>query len=254
MSLKRLRRSLGTVLFVALIGGMLAPALAAQAGSTITHGTVVALQGTPHLWIADADGVLHWGGDTRALAGRYINWSDRVEVTLAQLQALERGDPWLSSGLLKDGDPIYLVKWETDWDQPRLFHIQSIADVELFGIDTDNYGDFVLDRAAWEAEYGFSVDDLQTSTLPPATPSSDSGAQDGQTAVIPGQSRQDDDDDDDDGDDATATATATDTATATGDQTATATATATDDGTSVTNTATDDTDVTDDSGDTNTTS
>ena len=85
---------------------------------------------------------------------------DRIEVSLAQLQALERGDPWLSAGLLKDGDPIYLAKWETEWDQPRLFHIQSIADVELFGINADNYGDFVFDRSAWEAEYGFSVDDL----------------------------------------------------------------------------------------------
>ena len=237
MFMKRPRTYVGAVLFVALIGGMLAPALTARAGGTITHGTVVALQGTPHLWIADSDGVLHWGGDTRALAGRHVNWNDRVEVSLAQLEALERGDPWLSAGLLKDGDPIYLVKWETDWEEPRLFHIQSIADVELFGIDAGNYGDLVLDRSAWEAEYGFSVDDLETSTLPPAAPSSDSGAQDGQTAVIPGQSRQDDDDDDDDDDDATATTTdtATDTTdgqpalTTTATDTATPTATATDD-------------------------
>ena len=95
--LTRLRGLLGAILVTVLISGMLAPALAAGAGTTITHGTVVGLQGTPHLWIADADGVLHWGGDTRALAGRHINWGDRVEVSLAQLQGLERGDPWLSS-------------------------------------------------------------------------------------------------------------------------------------------------------------
>lgn len=219
---------------------MLAPALAAGAGITISHGTVVGLQGTPHLWIADTEGVLHWGGDTRALAGRTINWDDRVEVSLEQLQDLERGDPWLSLGLLKDGDPIYLPKWETEWDEPRLFHIQSIADVELFGINSDNYGDFVLDRSAWESEYGFSVDDLQTSSLPPAT--SNPATHDGQSAVMSGQTRQDDDDEDDDDDSATATDTAT--ATATGDQTATATATATDDGTSITNTSTDDTGLT----------
>ena len=230
----------GAVLIVVLLGGMLAPALAAQAGGTITHGTVVALRGTPHLWIADADGVLHWGGDTRALAGRHINWNDRLEVSLSQLLDLERGDPWLSAGLLKDGDPIYLVKWETGWAEPQLLHIQSIADVEVFGIDSDNYGDFVRDRSAWESEYGFSVDDLSTSPLPPATPTP--STQDGQSAVMPSQTRQDDDDDDEDDGDDSATATDTATATATGDQTATATATATDDGLSLTATGTDDTD------------
>ncbi|MCY3914053.1 MAG: hypothetical protein OXG43_12545 [Chloroflexi bacterium] len=240
--MRRLRWRLGAVLFAVLIFGMLAPALAAGTSATISHGTVVGLQGTPHLWIADAEGVLHWGGDTRALAGRTINWDDRVEVSVEQLQDLERGDPWLSLGLVKDGDPIYLPKWETDWAEPQLFHIQSIADVELFGINSDNYGDFVLDRSAWESEYGFSVDDLQTSPLPPAT--SNPATQDGQSAVMSGQTRQDDDDDDeDDDDDNTGTATATATDTATGDQTATATATATDDGTSITSTATNSTDL-----------
>ena len=33
-------------------------------------GAVIALEGTVHLWIADQNGVLHWGGDTRALRAR----------------------------------------------------------------------------------------------------------------------------------------------------------------------------------------
>ena len=32
-----------------------------QAQETYQHGTVVALQGTPHLWFADEQGVLHMG-------------------------------------------------------------------------------------------------------------------------------------------------------------------------------------------------
>ena len=143
---------------------------AAQAQGPFAHGAVVALQGTPHLWLADAQGVLHWGGDTRALAGRHVNWSDRTEVSLAHLRTLPVGDPWLSAGLLKYGDPIYLVKWETDWARPRLFHIQSIADVELFGINGSNYGAFVLDRATWEARYGMSAADLERAVLPAAVP------------------------------------------------------------------------------------
>ena len=88
---------------------------------------------------------------------------------MAQLQGLNRGDPWLTAGLLKDGAPIYLVKWETDWAAPRLFHIQSIADVELFGINGSNYGSYVLDVGTWEQRYGISVAGLPRYILPAAT-------------------------------------------------------------------------------------
>ena len=146
-----------------------APVVEVQAQGAFAHGAVVALQGTPHLWIADEWGILHWAGDTWALDGRYVRWDSRSEVTLAQLQGLNRGDPWLSAGLLKDGDAIYLVKWETDWLHPQLLHIQSIADVELFGINGSNYGYFVWDRGAWEQTWGISASGLQRSTLSAAT-------------------------------------------------------------------------------------
>ena len=118
--MKSIRSWFSAVVVAALLGSMLAPVSAVQARGAFAPGTVVALQGTPHLWFADAQGVLHWGGDTRALAGRHINWNNRVEVSLEQLRTLPGGDPWLSAGLLKDGDPIYLVKWETEWAEPRL--------------------------------------------------------------------------------------------------------------------------------------
>ena len=170
--MKSMRPWFSTVVAVAFIGSMLAPALTVQARSTFAPGTVVALQGTPHLWFADDQGVLHWGGDTRALAGRNINWNNRVEVSLEQLRTLPGGDPWLSTGLLKDGDPIYFPKWETEWAAPRLFHIQSIRDVELFGINGSNYGALVLERPVWESRSGFSAADLQRSTLPVSVPPS----------------------------------------------------------------------------------
>ena len=74
------RRSL-VVLAIAVAAFMALPL--AQAQQVFVPGAVVALEGTPHLWIADEQGVLHWGGDTRALAGRHINWSARTEVSLA---------------------------------------------------------------------------------------------------------------------------------------------------------------------------
>ena len=160
-----------TWLIVLVVAGVLiGPAAAApvvQAQGMFGHGTVVALRGTPHLWVADRQGVLHWAGDTRALGDKYVRWGreSRVEVTLEQLRRLTRGDPWLSAGLLKDGAPIYLVKWENGWTEPRLLHIQSIGDVELFGINGGNYGSFVLDRPTWEARFGRSVAGLQRSAL-----------------------------------------------------------------------------------------
>ena len=132
-------------------------------------GTVFALAGTNHLWFADEQGVLHWGGDTRALAGKSINWGTRSELSLQQLLAYRRGDPWLSAGLLKIGDPIYFVKWETVEARPRLQYILSIRDVELFGIDESNYGRYVKELAAWEREFGFDAATLSKEVLPPAT-------------------------------------------------------------------------------------
>ena len=149
-----------------------APALAGPTPQQLaTAASVVALSGTPHLWIADEQGVLHWGGDTRALAGKSINWSDQQQVTLDQLRAFRIGDPWLSAGLLKLGDPIYLVKWETTDASPTLLHIQSIQDVELFGINGGNYGALVLDQIAWESRFRMSAAGLARGVLASAVPS-----------------------------------------------------------------------------------
>ena len=166
--LRHLRARLLALVAAGILSSTLVPTLPAQAQTSFAHGTVVALHGTPHLWFADAQGVLHWGGDTRALAGKHIAWNNRIEVTLDRLRTLPIGDPWLSAGLLKDGDPIYLVKWEADWELPQLLHIQSIKDVELFGINGSNYGNFVLDKGTWEQRFGIAAAGLQRGVLAPA--------------------------------------------------------------------------------------
>ena len=185
---------LGIRRFTALAVALVALSLTAAAPKSLAPGAVVGLAGTPHLWIADSAGVLHWGGDTRALAGKHVNWSDRRDVSLTELQTLPIGDPWLSAGLLKDGDPIYLVKWETEWPQPQLLHIQSIKDVELFGIDGSNYGNFVLDKATWEQRYGIDAGSLPRDRLaaavavsaPPAVSPPPDTSWTGVPAVAPG--------------------------------------------------------------------
>src|SRR5688572_2729915 len=74
-----------------------APAAAAPATQGgLPRGMVIALVNTPHLWVADDQGVLHWGGDTRALAGKFVDWGNRWDVELSVLRLFPRGDPWLS--------------------------------------------------------------------------------------------------------------------------------------------------------------
>jgi hypothetical protein len=156
-----------------LIGAMTALLAAGGGGASRTQaapvrlprGAVVSLAGTAHLWFADDDGTLHWGGDTRGIAGKAVDWGNRVEMTLAEIKAQRRGDPWLSAGLIKIGDPIYFVKWESADPAPRLLHILSIADVELFGINSANYGAMVMDQGPWETKFGFPVASLTRGEL-----------------------------------------------------------------------------------------
>jgi hypothetical protein len=147
-----------------------APAPAPGTGplANLAPGSVVALRGTPHLWLVGADGALHWVGDTRALAGQPVSWDSRVEVDAPTLRAARIGDPFLSAGLVRRNGPIYLAKWEQGQAQPTLLHIQSIADLGLFGITGDNYGRFVLEEPAWNQRYGFTAATLPSGELQPA--------------------------------------------------------------------------------------
>ena len=163
------RTALAASLSLALAAGAVTPVMADPLTQIPAAGAVVGLAGTAHPWIADALGVLHWAGDTRALAGKNVQWGNRSEVSLTQLQGMQRGDPWLTAGLLKSGDPIYFVKWETTQAAPQMLRIQSISDVELFGINSSNYGTMVLDEIAWERAYPFDFETLVKGTLPGAT-------------------------------------------------------------------------------------
>ena len=156
----------------AVVGGLLALVISVQtasAGATPQDGLVVALAGTPHLWVAEG-GSLHWAGDTRALANRVVAWGSRIEVSLADLRQMAIGDPWLSTGLVKEGDRISLAKWESSASSPSLLHIQAIADVETFGINGTNYGRMVIDGGDWERQTGFRLATVARGTLDPAVP------------------------------------------------------------------------------------
>ena len=110
-------------------------------------------------------------GPLRRLGKHHYVWLHYLTGTRDGYTFVDIGDPWLSLGLLKDGDPIYLPKWETNWQVPKLYHILSIKDVEIFGINETNYGKFVIDKPEWERRYGFKASTLEHHSLPSTVPS-----------------------------------------------------------------------------------
>jgi hypothetical protein len=96
-------------------------------------------------------------------------------VGAADIRALPRGEPWLSTPLVRIDQPgwpdgagaMYLPKWEQGQAQPTLLHIRSIEDVQLFGITQDNWGRLVKDAPAWQGEIGLAPAALPRGVLPP---------------------------------------------------------------------------------------
>jgi hypothetical protein len=74
--MSRLLLALTVTLLLWLLPALALAAPSPQAIAT-SQGAVLRLAGTPHLWVADEQGVLHWAGDTRALSGKVIDWSIR---------------------------------------------------------------------------------------------------------------------------------------------------------------------------------
>jgi hypothetical protein len=157
------------------------PALAAPAPAHVVPGQVVAVSGTPNLWITDSQGVIHFASDPRALAGRTVDWSAQLDLPADQLATLPIGDPWLSMALVQIGGSIYLPQLGAGASAPTLFRIQSPADLAQIGVDADNYGRFVLDTATWEQRYDLPLNrvqfdgDFQLTPLP-AAPAPESGS------------------------------------------------------------------------------
>ena len=89
-----LRSVISLALVAAILGaGSVLDVRGTSAQCSFTPGTPVQLAGTPHLFVVDDAGVLHWAGDTRALAGRTVNWGSQCAVSLSELSAAPRGDP-----------------------------------------------------------------------------------------------------------------------------------------------------------------
>ena len=143
----------------------LIPALAIAASFAAVHaqpaaaaglppGQVLRLDGTDHLWVVDAQGAAHLASGPAVLAGKPVNWADVRVETVAGLAALPKGAPYLTADLVKIGDAIYVPQFAADGTTPTLLRVQNPADLALFGINDANYGQLVLDPAAWQQRYG----------------------------------------------------------------------------------------------------
>jgi hypothetical protein len=176
MKMKRLL-SLAPVALAALAASTMGAISVAAAPVSVrpTPGQVVAVSGTPNLWIADSQGVLHFASDPVALAGQSVDWQSRVDLTADELETLSVGAPWLSMALVRIGDQIYVPQWDprTNASAPTLRHIQTTDDLTMLGVGAGNYQEIVLDEATWEQRYGLSIDEVAFGgdlvlTLPPA--------------------------------------------------------------------------------------
>ena len=166
-------------LLVSLLPAYL-PAAAASLPSDYQHGDLVAVSGSPHLYLVSSGSVC-WLADTRAAAQQAINWGRRHEVAVDQLESWRSsgvlGDPFLSFPLVRQEPPpagmtccpMYLAKQETEEPQPRLLWIKNLRDVELFGITTQNYGRFVVEAPQFQDQHGHDVNALVRADLEPLT-------------------------------------------------------------------------------------
>ena len=86
-------RVLTRILVLALVlGTAIIPNSLASAWRT-QHGSIIQLHGTPHLWLADEQGIYHWVGDTRALSGKHALWDSKRFVSIHELVTFPVGDP-----------------------------------------------------------------------------------------------------------------------------------------------------------------
>jgi hypothetical protein len=158
------RKWFATLAPFAIAGTLLvgAPALAAPAPVEIVPKQIVIVLGTPNMWVADSQGVIHFVGDPRALAVRPVDWQTGIGLPLDLVATLPRGDPWLSAAFVKIGNEIYLpqVDPSTNATGLTLRRITTPSDLSLLGVDADNYGEYVLEAPAWEHRYGMSLTDV----------------------------------------------------------------------------------------------
>jgi hypothetical protein len=155
------------VVVLVVVGTLVVLAIRLRAPA-LPHGSIVLLAGTPYYWVADEAGMLHWPSDTRALVGRYVQWDQVRRVTLAELERLPRGEPWLPEPIafVRAGSQLYLVKWESGLRWPAMLRVPSPEALAIFGVTSSIVEQRVVDRQTWERLTGLDVETLEAAFTP----------------------------------------------------------------------------------------
>jgi hypothetical protein len=123
-----------------------AHAISASPAPALPRGTLVSLQGTPHVWVADQQGALHWVGDLNGMVRHLAEERDAASPTLdpsdfvieavqhyfdiipawtlEQLRAATPAEPWLTYEFVRLDGSIYLVRREIGRRGPLLLRVQ----------------------------------------------------------------------------------------------------------------------------------
>ena len=135
----------------------------------LPHGTLVIVRDTPHFWVADEQGVLHWASGTRALVGRYVRWSEQRTVSAAELERLPRGEPWLLSpiGFVRaNGPELYVMVWHSGVTWPALLRAPNIESLRPFGITPEHVARLSTDARTWERLHDLPVEAVAAELMP----------------------------------------------------------------------------------------
>lgn len=163
-----------------------APAAAAAAGAAPAPAAgqrlLYTIRGTPHTWLADEHGTLHWVGDSIALAraiytSREYTLEDPLDPALRrslgapmalgyeQMLGAPRGEPLLSTAFVEVAGAVYYPRWETFDADPVLLRLASPDDLSVFGVTPASRDRLVLSASAWEQRYGRALDELERDDL-----------------------------------------------------------------------------------------
>ena len=163
----------GTLVARATTSPPAAPGTSGAPQGALPHGTIVIVRDTPHFWVADERGVLHWVAGTRALVGRYARWDAQRVVGADELERLPRGEPWLLSPAAFVGgerSELHVITWQSGVAWPALLRAPNLDSLRPLGITAEEVARRSTDRRTWERLLGLTVEDVAVDLMPLSSP------------------------------------------------------------------------------------
>ena len=144
--------------------------------------------GTPHTWLMDDQGVLHWVGDSIALARTLYpareytldepldpqtqrSLAGPIAIHYSDVLATPRGAPLLSTSFVRGGGgEVYYPRWDALGGDPVMLRVTRPEDLEVLGVEPTRAGGQVVPSQDWEAQYHKRFDRLRHQDMRPLAP------------------------------------------------------------------------------------